>query len=204
VDDFGVLQDSHAVLRVAVTAAVASTAARPPGPAVDLETRGEADQALVGALVHRLFERGGGEAGDMQDQDAATARLRAFVRDDEIVGVDDVDGVLRQAVRAYLALCSQPGVLSDLASGERWFEVPFSLRPADQQAVLRGRFDCLVRQASGRVVMLEFKTGRPTAQHERQLEAYLTAARALFPDTVVEGRLVYARDAPVRNRPLDA
>jgi ATP-dependent helicase/nuclease subunit A len=201
-DDFDGLPDPRAVLRVAVTAA--ATSVDSPGPAADRDAAASADQVLVGALVHRLFERWSGDIGEGQDLEAVTARVRDLARDDEIVGVDDFDSVARQSALAYVALCSQPDVVSDLTSGERWFEVPFSVRPSGQQAVWRGRFDCVVRQASGRIVVLEFKTGNPAPQHQRQLDAYATAARALFPNAVVQAKLVYAGHAPRDDRPPDA
>ena len=197
VDDFAVLPDSRAVLRVAVTAATASAGTEASSPAPGPAVTADADQALIGTLVHRLFERDAGNAGGDQDLEAVTARVRRLVRDDEMAGVGNLDDVSRQSALAYLALCSQPGVVSELAGAETWFEVPFSVRPAGAQAVLRGRFDCVVRHAGGRIVVLEFKTGSPAAQHQHQLDAYLTAARALFPDSVVDGRLVYAPDAPL-------
>jgi hypothetical protein len=54
------------------------------------------------------------------------------------------------------------------------------------------------------VTVLELKTGRPAPEHERQLAIYLTAARALFPGTPVEGRLVYAGAANLDDRPFHA
>jgi hypothetical protein len=79
-----------------------------------------------------------------------------------------------------------------LQSGEAIFEVPFSVRPASSQMILRGTFDCLVRRGDGGIAILELKTGRPAPEHDQQLSLYLTAARALFPGTPVEGKLVYA------------
>ena len=59
--------------------------------------------------------------------------------------------------------------------------------------ILRGTFDCLVQRRDGGITVLELKTGKPAPEHEQQLEMYLTAARAMFPGTPVEGKLVYAR-----------
>jgi hypothetical protein len=41
--------------------------------------------------------------------------------------------------------------------------------------------------------VLEFKTGAPSEAHLRQLDAYIQAARALFPGSPVDGRVVYSR-----------
>jgi hypothetical protein len=51
------------------------------------------------------------------------------------------------------------------------------------------------------MTVLELKTGKPAPEHDKQLEIYLTAARAMFPGTPVEGRLVYARN--LDDRPLN-
>jgi hypothetical protein len=40
--------------------------------------------------------------------------------------------------------------------------------------------------------ILEFKTGRPSPSHQRQLDLYVEAVKALFPGAPVVGRLVYA------------
>ena len=80
----------------------------------------------------------------------------------------------------------------ELEAGEALFEVPFSVRCASSQTILRGTFDCLVKRRDGGVTVLELKTGKRAPEHERQLSTYLTAARALFPGAPVEGKLVYA------------
>ena len=57
--------------------------------------------------------------------------------------------------------------------------------------MLRGTIDCLVRADDGSVTVVEFKTGRPRASHQSQLDIYVEAVRALVPDASVTGRLVY-------------
>jgi ATP-dependent helicase/nuclease subunit A len=65
--------------------------------------------------------------------------------------------------------------------------------PGEEDGVIvRGAIDCLIRRADGRWVVVEFKTGRPTAWHDAQLAIYVAAARALTGAAEVEGRLVYA------------
>jgi ATP-dependent exoDNAse (exonuclease V) beta subunit len=56
--------------------------------------------------------------------------------------------------------------------------------------------DCLIA-AADRIVVLEFKTGRPREEHQAQIEVYRTAAQALFPDLPIESRLVYMSDTAV-------
>ncbi|MGH6944705.1 MAG: PD-(D/E)XK nuclease family protein, partial [Geminicoccaceae bacterium] len=58
-------------------------------------------------------------------------------------------------------------------------------------ATLRGTIDCLIQRPDGSVMVVEFKTGRPRPSHERQLGIYVAAARACFPDSAIDGRLIY-------------
>jgi RecB family exonuclease len=157
---------------------------------------------LTGTLVHRLFERVGTTLAATADRGAIVDELARLLRDEESVEVDDVEHVFRYAREAYLALCAQPELSEALASGEALFEVPFSVRPAASRAILRGTFDCLVRLAGGAVTVIELKTRKPAPEHQQQLSTYLTAARALFPGATVEGKLVYARQAKVDDRPF--
>ena len=102
------------------------------------------------------------------------------------------------AARLYVRFAAQEEVVA-LAGRDTLWEVPFSLRlpaaaspAAGRPAVLRGAIDCLARGPDGRVTVLEFKTGAPHPDHRRQLDAYVAAARAMFPEAAVVGRLVYA------------
>jgi len=62
--------------------------------------------------------------------------------------------------------------------------------------IVRGSVDCLAEQPDGRVVVVEFKTGRRHAWHAAQIDLYVRAARALFPGRPVERRLIYADAGP--------
>jgi hypothetical protein len=130
--------------------------------------------------------------------------LRRLVTDEETAEAGDLAEVFRQATASYVALCGHPELSAAFDAGEPLFEVPFSVRPADSQTIFRGTFDCLVRRRDGGVTVLELKTGNPTPEHDQQLSAYLMAARALFPGTLVEGKLLYARRCDMDDRPLDA
>ena len=173
----------------------------------------------VGRLVHRLLRRyeGAPVAPDALEQaarelavDVETADPAA---DDEAAGfaADDVaaaggaapertagDERAASAARLYARFAAQEEVAA-LAGRDALWEVPFSLRlpaaaspAAGRPAVLRGAIDCLARDPDGRVTVLEFKTGAPHPDHRRQLDAYVAAARAMFPEAAVVGRLVYA------------
>jgi RecB family exonuclease len=157
---------------------------------------------LTGSLVHRLFERFGTALAGHNDDGAITGALDQLIKEEEAVEIGDVEHLFGQAREAYLALCTQPALRGALEEGEALFEVPFSLREAGGRSILRGTFDCLVRRRDGGVTVLELKTGNPSPEHELQLAAYLAAARALFPATSVEGKLVYARQGDLDYRPL--
>ena len=113
--------------------------------------------------------------------------------------VDAAQDVVDAAVALYARLRSHEAVVA-LAEQTCLFEVPFShlarsssSRLAGTDAVLwRGTIDCLARAPDGRITVLEFKTGEARLEHERQLQSYVAAARAMFPNAIVEGRLVYA------------
>jgi ATP-dependent exoDNAse (exonuclease V) beta subunit len=88
----------------------------------------------------------------------------------------------------------QPDVAALLASGERLHELTFSLvDPNPPSRVLRGAIDCLIRRPDGSIIVVEFKTGVPSPTHDAQIDAYVHAAKAMFPDAAVSGRVVYPR-----------
>jgi len=186
-DRFEALVDPLALPRVAVTGLVAR-ANEQAWRAMD--TRGG---SLIGTLVHRLFERFGATLRDDGDSSAITDELGRLIREDEAADAEDLDQTIARARNVYVALRDHPDVADALGSGEAVFEMPFSVRPASAQTIVRGTFDCLVRRADGGVTILELKTGHPAPSHDEQLSIYLTAGRALFPDTRVDGKLVYAR-----------
>ena len=143
----------------------------------------------IGRLFHLLLRRceGAPVALDTLEQTgrALSSRLEAAgpETEDEVAAAAGL--YARFAARADAAR---------LLSGDRLWEVPFALRePAGSSpaVIRRGVIDCLARRPDGRVTVLEFKTGRPRPEHRRQLDAYVRAARALFPGAAVDGRLVY-------------
>jgi ATP-dependent helicase/nuclease subunit A len=144
-------------------------------------------EAGVGRLLHTLI--------------TATARLDAASPDEQVVfarscaqrvdaerGLSSEDSVVA-ALERWRRFRSRPELVELVAAGEIFHEVPFSLR--DEGRIVRGSIDCLIRQRDGKVTVLDFKSGGPRPDHEIQLDMYLRAARSIFPDAVVEGRLVY-------------
>lgn len=170
---------------------------RPPGP---LETSWlpplggrEQDDALVGTLVHRLFQFAAGLPAPASAAEVADLAAR-LIRPEERATAADAAASVARAIAAWTAMRAQPGVAELLESGERMHELPFSSVAPDQRGrVLRGTIDCLVYRADGSIVVVEFKTGAPSPTHETQLDIYLRAARAMFPKGTVTGRIVYPR-----------
>jgi PD-(D/E)XK nuclease superfamily protein len=143
-----------------------------------------------------LFERFGVGLAGTKESLTIGDELARLLTDEELVDAGNIDELFGRARDAYVALCGEPILLEALNAGEALFEVPFSVRPAGSQSILRGTFDCLVQRRDGGITVLELKTGTPTPEHEQQISAYLTAARALFPAAPVDGKLVYARPLP--------
>ncbi len=191
VDDFAPLPDPGAVIRMPVTRwleqAKVDTDPFEPGTAQD---------ALVGTLVHRLFQFMDLSAGPLAPEEEL-AFARSLLRGEERAVIEDVDPLVTQAVIAWRSMRNNPGLAMLLGGGQCSYEVPFSLRVTapDGPCILRGSIDCLVHRDDGAVVVVEFKTGRKRAQHQRQLDLYVLAAQALFPASVVNGVLVYPSSA---------
>jgi hypothetical protein len=142
-------------------------------------------------LIHRLFA-----LSDRLEEpvrcDAMRALACGLLSPEERAGHDRSDEIVRLAVDAWSRARGRADVVEALA-GERLYEVPFSILfsrgPAPQ--VTRGTIDCVVRKPDGTLTVVEFKTGRRESAHERQLELYMRAARALHPDTGVHGLVLY-------------
>ena len=179
VDDFAPVVDDGAVERGSVLERVGAVVE--DAGEIDGERPGaDASDRAIGTLAHRLFERPSADWGDVP---AARERLG--------VSADVSDDTLARALALAARLREDPRVARLVASGRALFEVPFSMAP-DARAIVRGSIDCLVRTDDGRVTVVELKTGARRPEHEAQLAMYVNAARALFPELVVEGLLVYA------------
>ncbi len=173
-DLFGPVADAGVVRRLSVLDYVAPTEGAAGGPRSPNENARQA-----GTLAHRAFQMLG-------EIDPSGVRARLELLEDGTSGVA-LDRGLDLAAR----LAADPRVASRLAGGRTFYEVPFSLR-LDDRTVVRGSIDCLVESASGRVTVLELKTGARRTEHEAQLAVYVAAAQALYPGVEVDGLLVYA------------
>ena len=150
--------------------------------------------SVVGRLVHRMLQRDGEHAGVDPDAPDAEARVIALMRGEERVRPDHRH-VASEAAAIYVRALARPDV-ARLLGGDCLFEVPFSMRRDDAAAergvvIVRGTIDCLRRWSAGRLTVFELKTGRVRSHHERQLAFYVDAARALFPDAAVDGKVIY-------------
>jgi ATP-dependent exoDNAse (exonuclease V) beta subunit len=161
----------------------------------------DARDRTVGTLVHRLFQ-----FPDCAGSADEAAHARALLRPEERSALEDVDATVAAALEAWRTMRRRDDVVALLASGRCLYEVPFSMRLPEDPArvgasaagndaaagttILRGTIDCLVVGDDGSVVVVELKTGRPRAAHQRQLDLYVEAARALFPAAAVSGRLL--------------
>jgi ATP-dependent helicase/nuclease subunit A len=184
-DHFERVADPGAVVRVPVTQWLADAAADVGAP------HGVARDAVVGTLVHRLFQFGDRPGVPLSPADEAPF-ARALLRAEERAVLEDVERVVDDALGAWRSMRVRGDVAAVLSAGRRSYEVPFSLRAIgpDGPCILRGTIDCLVHRDDGSTVVIEFKTGRRREQHQRQLDVYVEAARALF-GGVVEGMLIY-------------
>ena len=160
-------------------------------PIVNGPTRGHDSDRLVGALVHRLLQRAG-IGGALDDTELLDLAERLITAEERIALMDPLD-VAHHAVSAYRALRNRADVMQLYASGETLHEVPFSFLV--DGGFIRGAIDCLV-VTPGRVTVLEFKTGRRRHEHAVQVEIYRQAAQAMFPDAVIETRIVYPDEVP--------
>ena len=177
---FGALQPAGAMPQ-AVTARVTNDGREQTTAAVSRE-------AAIGILVHRLIRasrRLAAAAGPEEQASLAAALLRR----QEVPTFETTAGIVCAALEIYRRLRDQPGVAPLLNPRQGFYEVPFSLM--DGGMVVRGAIDCLVRLDNGTMVVLELKTGAAQPAHQIQLDLYVRAARSMFPDCVVEGRLVY-------------
>jgi ATP-dependent exoDNAse (exonuclease V) beta subunit len=148
---------------------------------------------ILGTMVHRLLQRFG--IRDDIDASQLGAEVWRLVQPEELTDIRDRIAFENDVICGYGALLRRPDVRHVYLSGTALHEVPFTMRL--EGAIVRGTIDCLIRSTSGRVTVLEFKTGRPRPEHERQADLYRRAAEVLFPSAEVETRLVYVAEASV-------
>lgn len=145
----------------------------------------------VGSVVHRLLQYTA-ESGHAADVDIE-GRIVNLMTDDER-GRADCAQLVNQVAAVFRRALLREEVLA-LIDGDSVFEFPFSVRRDDvdgaHDVVVRGTIDCLQRWPDGRLTVVEIKTGSAQPHHEQQLDVYVGAARALFPEVAVDGTVVY-------------
>jgi ATP-dependent helicase/nuclease subunit A len=187
--DFGVPKTGPSRIHLSASELAGDVEEEAPTPDVPRSER------LFGTLIHRLFESAHllsppGAASDSSAIDALAARL---LKPEERALLADPDRCISMAAEAWRRASHRDDVAAALEGVERLHEVPFSLliSGASGPQLIRGTIDCLVRKASGQLVVVEIKTGRRRPAHQRQVDLYVRAARALDPESDVAGVLVY-------------
>lgn len=186
--DFAVLRDDT-VPRIAASA----PAGRNPSEAITEWGEGGGSDRLIGMLVHRLLQREG--LGTSASDDRLRQTAMAMLSTVPSPETEDPSATIEQALARFRALSAQQDLRDLYLSGAAFHEVPFTM--AVDGRILRGTIDCVVAVAADRVTVLEFKTGRPRAEHQAQADVYRMAAQALFPGATVDTRLVYTGDSGV-------
>ncbi len=156
---------------------------------------GRVSSRALGILVHRLLECAG-SAADIPDE-WLRGWLSSTIRAEGSTVPLDPAGQADSAVELFRHLVGRSDVRQIYAGGTPLHEVPFAM--VNDGVVLRGTIDCLVRQPD-RVIVLEFKTGRPRPEHRTQSDLYARAAQDLFPGLAVETRLIYAESSEETER----
>ncbi len=146
-------------------------------------------ELAVGMTVHRLFEYQVAPDGELVEAAAAV------LPDTPGRSPSERRTAAQKAADFYTRLSSQTKLQEVFAKGQTFREVPFSLTRGDQ--TLRGVVDSLVVRPD-RVTVVDYKTGRSRPEHRLQMEIYLEAVVALYPDRAVEGMIFYPRGVPQR------
>ena len=192
-DDFVALADTPSTPRTVAAGEAAAAGHTKPDARTPAPEPAQSDR-VVGTLVHRMLERFGFDPA----AGAGATRERALwiLRPEEVAaasGERTAADVAAAAADIYEAICRRPDIRALYISGDRLHEVPFVRR--SHGALLRGTIDCLIRTASDRMTVLEFKTGRRRDDHRIQLEHYRQAAERLFPGVSVDALLVYPSES---------
>jgi ATP-dependent helicase/nuclease subunit A len=167
---------------------IARAASRPAGevlPPIPDQDGAPADRVL-GLVVHRLIQRFGFALLDEPPE--WTGLVSRLVLAEEASELDDLAMFASSVASAYAALGARAEVRELYEAGERYHEVPFSLRHGS--GIVRGTIDCLVTLGQ-RVAVIDFKTGRPRPEHAIQLGLYAQAAERMFPGCTFESHLIY-------------
>ena len=129
---------------------------------------------------------------DSADLAVATAWAETLIRPgDEADGEGDAGALAARAAEMYRAMRGRDEVTRALESGDCYYEVPFSLRLADPDRIVRGQIDAVVVPESGPILVVEFKTGQARPEHEAQVGLYRQALASAWPGREVTAQLFY-------------
>jgi len=185
-DDFAPLVDSSPTPKTVASAVAEATGLT----MLQADTPEYASDRMIGTLVHRMLERLGLQAagGVPVTRDIVLQMLRP---EEQMLDTPECteEELADAALESYRALCGRPEIRALYGSGDRWHEVPFTMRVGE--SVCRGTIDCLIQTAPATIAVLEFKTGRRRPEHGVQLDFYREAAARLFPGMTIEAHLVY-------------
>ncbi|TAK19400.1 MAG: hypothetical protein EPO35_00175, partial [Acidobacteria bacterium] len=141
----------------------------------------------LGTLVHRLFQH----RVDVSDAEVARIWAEALIRPEDLDEGADPAALAARAAEMYGAMRRRADVAQALESGPCFYEVPFSLRLADPDRIVRGQIDAVVVPPIGPITVIEFKTGQPQPEHDAQVALYRQALAAAWPGRPVDARLFY-------------
>jgi len=134
------------------------------------------DQPQLGEEVHDLLS----EITDYSD--IAIKRLAADVDD--------------HSIKNCLLNFIKSGVLNEI-EGDTYRELPFSF--VDNNITFEGRIDLLIRKNKNDFLIIDYKTGDPTVEHEYQLSFYYYALKLLFPDSNIELKLLLLSSGTIKD-----
>jgi len=149
---------------------------------------GSGSERTIGIVVHRLLQQP--DFANLTDEQLRQAAA-AVLTPTHAVELGSVDLLIQEALSRFRRISSREDVRALYRLGRPYQEVPFVMEIGGQ--VVRGTIDCLIASHE-QVTVLEFKTGRPRAEHRAQADLYRAAAGLLFPGLAVESRLVYTAD----------
>ena len=187
---------SVAALTAAATAVdLPAGASAKAGALADADSdEGPVSSHLLGTVVHRLVQRLG--LGAAAAGDALRDQAFGLLPPDDVAGVAGIDALIDAAVAGYRELVAREDVAVWFGTGEAWHELPFVMQVDGQ--MVRGSIDCLIRQPSGSLTVLELKTGRPRPEHEQQAALYRRAVQQMFPEEEVNVRVIYLKMGSVK------
>ena len=148
---------------------------------------------IIGLLLRQLLQR---HVVQLLEPGAAYRETLALCQFLKLPNNDTTKNAADTAVTLYTRI-TEGSDLAALVAGECLFEVPFSFHspttrlPDKPQQIIRGTIYCLARSSTGKVTVVDFKTGRPKPEHRYQLDLYTAAGQAMFPQVDVQGRLIY-------------